>query len=62
MELISQRMAEKGSRFTLIFEREDREIEEAMREHVSTIYPSANGLNIVESFNAVKQNGNSRYA
>ena len=69
--MISQRMAEKCSQVTWILERKDREFEEAMREQVGTIIPSANGLNNVESSKClltlvlssiVKQNETSGYA
>ena len=42
------RMAEKCSWLAHILERKDREFEEAMREQVDTIFPSANGLKNVE--------------
>ena len=43
-------MAEKCSWLAHILEREDRKFEEAMREQVGTIFPSTNGLDIVEFY------------
>ena len=50
-------MAEQCKRIKLILEREDREFEEVMREHVGTIFQRVSCLSNVNSFKVLIETG-----
>ena len=52
-----QNMAEQCRRIEQILEREDRELEEAMKEQVGTIFHSTSCLNNVNSFKVLIETG-----